>query len=61
MNKNRTFTETQIWNAIYQACGECTDDCAFSGMLTLAEAILGIPYKKIEAILNEIYLEEDME
>ena len=52
MNKNRTFTEEYIWDAIRQASAECMDDCEYSGLLTLAEAILGIPYKKIKSMLD---------
>lgn len=53
MNENRTFTEKNIWDAIRQASAECMDDCEYSGLLTLAEAILGIPYSQIKAILDE--------
>lgn len=53
MNKNRIFTEEYIWNAVRQASDECMDDCEYSGLLILAEAILGIPYAKIKSMLDE--------
>lgn len=50
---NKTFTENTIWNAIRQASNEAMDDCEYSGVILLAEAILKIPYETIKTILEE--------
>lgn len=50
--KPKAFTEEDIWKAIKQASVNCFDDCEYSGVLSLAEVILGIPYNQIKRKLE---------
>lgn len=50
------FTEEDIMNAIKQASTEVTDDCAYSGVLTLGAIILG---KSEDTLVNLLENEDN--
>ena len=47
------YTESDIWAAVRQAADECTDDCSYGGILSLAAIILNVSEDTMNDKLND--------